>query len=144
MGYDAATLAQKFVWSATDAASGNNQGSIWQSGNGVASDSSGNVYVETANGAFDANSGGINYSDSVVKLTSNAAVLDYFTPLDQSLLSTNDIDLGSGGPIILPDSVASPATPSCWSPLANQGSCTYSIGPIWESSTHSATTICKK
>ena len=109
MGYDGATLAQKFVWSATDAASGNNQGSIWQSGNGVASDSSGNVYLETANGAFNANSGGINYSDSVVKLTSNAAVLDYFTPLDQSLLSTNDIDLGSGGPIILPDSVGSPA-----------------------------------
>jgi hypothetical protein len=111
MGYDAATLAQKLVWSSTDAASGNNQGAIWQSGNGVASDSSGDVYVETSNGTFDANSGGNNYSDSVVKLTSNATVLDYFMPLDQSLLSTNNIDLGSGGPILLPDSVGSLAHP---------------------------------
>jgi len=108
MGYDPATLSQKFVWSST---SPNNQGSIWQAGNGVASDSSGNIYVETANGAFDADTGGSNYSDSVVKLTSTGSVLDFFTPLNQSTLNANDVDLGSSGVIILPDSLGSTAHP---------------------------------
>jgi len=110
MGYDSTTLAQKFVWSTTDA-TGGNEGAIWQSGGGVVVDSSGNLYVETANGTFDADSGGTNYADSVVKLTANGTVLDYFTPFNQSLLATNDIDLGSAGPMLLPDSVASPAHP---------------------------------
>jgi hypothetical protein len=34
MGYDAATFTQRFVWSTTDATSGNHQGAIWQSGGG--------------------------------------------------------------------------------------------------------------
>ena len=111
MGYDSATLTQKFVWSSTDPLNGNNQGSIWQSGNGVAADSAGNVYVETANGTFDADIGGKNYSNSVVKLNSAGGVLDFFTPLDQSTLNANDIDLGSSGVIILPDSLGSAAHP---------------------------------
>jgi len=110
MGYDSATLSQKFVWSSTSPNS-NNRGSIWQSGNGVASDSSGNIYVEIADGAFDADKGGSNYSDSVVKLTRTGGVLDFFTPSDQSTLVVNDIDLGSSGVILLPDSLGSTAHP---------------------------------
>ncbi len=110
MGYDANTLAQKFVWSTTDPAT-NNEGAIWQSGGGLVVDSSGNLFVETGNGGFDADTGGVNYSDSVVKLTANGIVLDYFTPFNQSLLATNDIDLGSSGAILLPDSAGSPAHP---------------------------------
>ena len=79
MGYDPATLAQKFVWSSTDPTSGNNQGAIWQSGGGPAADSSGNIYLETANGDFNVDSGGVNYSDSVVGLTAGGSVIDYFT-----------------------------------------------------------------
>ncbi len=109
MGYDATTLTQKFVWSSTDATAGNNQGAIWQSGAGPAADSAGNIYLETANGEFDAASGGINYSDSVVKLNANGTVLDYFTPSDESALNVHDVDLGSAGPILLPDSVGSAA-----------------------------------
>lgn len=108
MGYDAATLTQKFVWSTTDP-SGNNQGAIWQSGAGPAADSSGNVYVETANGEFDAGSGGINYSDSVVKLSPAGAVLDFFTPYNESALNTGDVDLGSAGVVLLPDSLGTAA-----------------------------------
>jgi hypothetical protein len=111
MGYDAATLTQKFAWSSTDPASGNNQGAIWQSGAGPAADSSGNVYVETANGEFDAGSGGNNYSDSVVKLSATGSVLDYFTPFNESVLNTGDVDLGSTGPVLLPDSQGSAAHP---------------------------------
>jgi hypothetical protein len=104
MGYDAATLTQKFVWSSTDPTSGNNQGAIWQSGAGPAADDAGNVYVETANGEFDAGSGGINYSDSVVKLSASGTVLDFFTPFNESALNLGDVDLGSSGVILLPDS----------------------------------------
>ena len=111
MAYNASTLAQKFVWSSTDPTSGNNQGAIWQAGNGPSADSSGNVYVETANGAFDADTGGINYSDSVVKLSPLGSVLDYFTPFDQSTLNTNDVDLGSSGTIVLPDALGSASHP---------------------------------
>jgi hypothetical protein len=109
MGYDAATLTQSFVWSTTDATSGNHQGAIWQSGGGPSADASGNIFVETANGAFDADSGGINYSDSVVKLNASGSVLDYFTPFNESLLNSGDVDLGSSSVVLLPDSVGTPA-----------------------------------
>jgi hypothetical protein len=111
MGYSASTLAQQFVWSTTDPTSGNNQGAIWMYGNGPAVDSSGNVYVETANGVFDVDSGGHNYSDSVVKLSSSGAVLDYFAPFNQSMLAADDVDLGSSGPIVLPDSLGESGHP---------------------------------
>jgi len=111
MGYDAATLTQKFAWSSTDPTSGNNQGAIWQSGGGPSADATGNVYVETANGDFNVNSGGTNYSDSVVKLSAAGAPLDYFTPFNESALSMDDVDLGSSAVILLPDSVGSAAHP---------------------------------
>ncbi len=111
MGYNASTLTQEFVWFSTDPTIGNNQGAIWQSGGGPAADAAGNIYLETANGAFDANSGGVNYSDSVVKLSSGGAVIDYFTPANESVLSMDDVDLGSSPAMILPDSVGSSAHP---------------------------------
>jgi hypothetical protein len=110
-GYDPATLAQKFAWSTTDATSGNNEGAIWSSGCGPAVDANGNIYIETGNGDFNANTGGKNYSDSAVKLSPAGSVLDYFTPFNQSTFSANDVDLGSGGVVILPDSVGSLAHP---------------------------------
>ena len=108
MAYNAATLAQQWVWSSTDPTNGNNEGAIWGSGNGPAVDASGNIYVETGNGVFD---GVTNFSDSVVKLSPAGTVLDYFTPFDQAVMQENDIDLGSSGPIILPDAVGSSAHP---------------------------------
>jgi len=109
MAYNAATLAQQWVWHSTDPTGGSsNQGAIWGSGNGPALDASGNIYVETANGVFD---GVNNFSDSVVKLSPAGARLDFFTPLDQAVMQQNDLDLGSGGPIILPDAVGSAAHP---------------------------------
>ena len=111
MGYNATTLAQQFVWSTTDPTSGNNEGAIWQCGGGPAVDDAGNVYLETANGNFDADSGGINYSDSVMKLSSSGVVLDYFTPSNESILALDDVDLGSSPAMVLPNSVGSGAHP---------------------------------
>src|SRR5277367_5615032 len=107
MGYSTSTLVQTFVWASTDLSS-NTEGAIWGAGAGPAVDSSGNVWVETANGDFD---GSINYGDSVVKLSSTGALLDFFTPSYQDTLRANDVDLGSGGVLILPDSVGSTSHP---------------------------------
>ena len=109
MAYSASTLGQQWVWHSTDPTNGNNfNGALWGSGNGPALDASGNIYVETANGLFDGTS---NFSDSVVKLSPAGTQLDYFTPFDQAVMQSNDIDLGSSGPIILPDTVGSAAHP---------------------------------
>ncbi|HKW67329.1 MAG TPA: hypothetical protein VJP04_08585 [Terriglobales bacterium] len=100
MAYDATTLQQKAVFNTSPSSS---EGSIWQGGQGPVADNAGNIYVATGNGPFDINTGGSAYGDSILKLNaSSLSVLDYFTPDDQSSLSSNDADLGSGGPILLP------------------------------------------
>ena len=110
MGYDPATLAQKFAKSLTNAVVGSccNRGGIWGGGAGPAADASGNIYVSTGNGQYD---GSTNFSDSTVKLNATGSIVDWFTPFDQSVFNANDIDLGSGGVTVLPDSVASTTHP---------------------------------
>jgi hypothetical protein len=108
MGYDKTGLNQTFVWVST-ALSSNTQGAIWSAGTGPALDSSGNVWVETANGSFDGTS---NFGDSVVKLSSSGSLLDFFTPYYQDTLRANHVDLGSAGVLILPPSVGSAAHPN--------------------------------
>jgi hypothetical protein len=87
---------------------------IWQSGDGPAADTAGNIYVATGNGAFDLNTGGRDAGNTVLKLAlqSGALVrLDYFTPFNQADLTANDLDLGAGGPI-LPPTQSGAAAPS--------------------------------
>ena len=82
------------------------QGAIWMAGGGPAADSDGTIFLASANGTFDANNGGFDYGDSLLRLnpaSSGLTVLDYFTPYNQQELSSGDIDLGSGGVILLPD-----------------------------------------
>ena len=100
LGYNAATLQQVMAYNSTPNGSG---GGIWQSGDGLAADSTGNIYFVTGNGDFNANSGGRSYGDSFVKLSPGGAVLDYFTPHDQANMAGSDLDLGSGGTLLLPD-----------------------------------------
>jgi hypothetical protein len=99
MGYNATTLAQTAIFNTTPNSS---MAGVWQSGNGLAADASGDIYAATGNGPFDANTGGIDYGDTLLKLNADLSVLDYFTPLDQACRSTSDLDLGSGGPLLLP------------------------------------------
>jgi hypothetical protein len=87
---------------------------IWQSGDGPAADPAGNIYVVTGNGAFDLNIGGRDAGNAVLKLAlQNGAlvVLDYFTPSNTAQLTADDLDLGSGGPI-LPSTQTGAAAPS--------------------------------
>ncbi|MDB6109272.1 MAG: hypothetical protein JWR69_1022, partial [Pedosphaera sp.] len=89
------------------------EGAIWMGGNGLCADGGGNLYFETGNGSFSANTGGGDYGDCFVKLssTNGLAVADYFSPWNQASMDVTDADLGSGGPLLLPDSVGSAAHP---------------------------------
>jgi hypothetical protein len=99
MAYDAATLNQLAVFNATPNAV---RGGVWQSGNGLAADDLGNIYAATGDGLFDADTGGPDYGDSLLQLSANLTVLDYFAPMDQACRLQQDLDLASGGPILLP------------------------------------------
>ncbi len=111
IGYDAATLQQSAVFSDTpnwDA------GAFWQAGAAPAADSSGNIYIVSANGTFDANMGGADLGESVLKLSTGKGLLtaaDYFTPYNAGALSDQDLDLGSSGALLLPDSAGSAIHP---------------------------------
>ena len=98
--YDAETLSQAAIFNPTP---DGYSGAIWQSGAGPAADASGNIYIMTGNGDFNVDTGGRDYGDSFVKLTPQLSVEDYFTPFNQAWMDENDVDLGSGGPVLLPD-----------------------------------------
>src|SRR6266850_160068 len=118
IGFSASTLAQvtNAVFNSTPNHVGTlsySRGGIWMGGGAPAVDASGNLYFITGNGTFDANTtGGSNYGDSVVKLSTagGLSVADYFTPLDQASLDANDTDFGSGAATILVDQPAGPVT----------------------------------
>ena len=80
-------------------------GSFWQGGAAPAADNDGNIYVSSANGTFDANMGGSDLADSIIKLSMSKtlSVTDYFAPYDAGLLDEDNLDLGSSGVLLLPD-----------------------------------------
>ncbi len=98
--YDAATLTQLAIYNTSP-----NQtrgSSVWQAGAGIAADATGNVFFISANGTFDVNNGGSDYGDTFLKLDPTTLdVTDYFTPYDQANMAANDLDLGSGGAVVV-------------------------------------------
>jgi uncharacterized protein (TIGR03437 family) len=110
IAYDAKDLHQVAVFNSSPNAW---QGSFWMGGAAPAADSGGNIYVVSANGLFDADTSGVDFGDSVLKLSSSAGLTlaDYFTPFNQLYLNRMDMDLGSGGAILLPDSAGSGTHP---------------------------------
>jgi hypothetical protein len=98
--YNGSTLQQVNVFNDTPDGA---EAGIWQGGGGLASDSDGNIYFISGNGDFDLNTGGQSAGDTFVKLSPDLQILDYFTPFNQQCLAATDADLGSGGPLLLPD-----------------------------------------
>src|SRR5580658_1335070 len=99
MSYSEASLAQTQVINLTPNGS---QGAIWNAG-GVLADSNGSLYALLGNGTFDTNQ---DYGNAAVRLTSNGSTLtvaDYFTPTNSVSESAQDLDFGSGSPVIIPD-----------------------------------------
>jgi IPT/TIG domain-containing protein len=103
LGYDATNLTPSGVFNVTP---NGFEGGIWSGGGGIGADAAGNLYVQTGNGTFDANQGGQDYGDGIVKLQLSPAGLnpvDYFTPFDQGILQSQDLDISSGNAVLLPD-----------------------------------------
>jgi hypothetical protein len=117
LAYSEQTLQQTSVLNLTPNCSsgsrfGEAEGSIWMSGAGLAGDASGNIYFLDANGGFDAtlDANGFpnlgDYGNAFMKVASvngKLAVADYFTSSNIVAESDYDLDLGSGGVLLLPD-----------------------------------------
>ena len=91
---------------------------VWMSGSGPSVDTAGNVYLLTANGPFETTlnggfpSGG-DYGNSFLKIATSGGTLsvaDYFTMWNVTAETTQDLDLGSGGQLLLPDLTDSTGT----------------------------------
>jgi hypothetical protein len=113
LAYDATTLKRLADFNTTPGAT---LGGIWGSGGGISADASGNVFAVTGDATF--NPAKNQYGETVLKLnlsfntqTSSYQfnVLDYFTPNDYVCRTTgsNDVDLGSGGAMVLPAQLGS-------------------------------------
>jgi outer membrane protein assembly factor BamB len=72
-------------------------GGIWGP-SGIAVDSSGYLFVATGNSD---SSSVFDFGDSVIKLSPELKLVDYFAPSDWAELNVGDRDLGSTGPILL-------------------------------------------
>jgi fibronectin type 3 domain-containing protein len=138
LGYNSQTLQLTAVFNTTP---NGGLGGIWQSGGRITADAQGFLYFMTGNGTFDStlNSNGLpssaDYGDSFVKLgvdlsssSSNPnpngwglKVMDYFTPFNQQGLNDGDVDLGSGGPGLLPVSVGSTVHPHLLVGMGKEG-----------------------
>jgi hypothetical protein len=126
IGFNAQTLQPVKVFNTSPNSGGNG---MWQSGGAVSADAQGNLYFALGNGfagpqgqdAFNPDLG--NWSESVLKLstTGQLTVADYFTPNEWRMLDARDADLGSGGVMLLPDSVGSTAHPHLMVELGKSG-----------------------
>ena len=115
MAFDPSTLQQIAVFNPTtqaqsiDSASGPSDygggGAFWQGGAAPAVDGDGNIYLNAADGSFNADQGGNNYGDSLLKLKlsgNSFQVVDSFTPSNAACIDLHDLELGSGGVALLP------------------------------------------
>jgi hypothetical protein len=75
-------------------------GGIWEPA-GPTLDAQGNLYVSVGNGA--ATGGSWDHTDSVLKLSPDLQVEDAFAPQSWPQDNANDLDLGSLGPVSLPN-----------------------------------------
>jgi hypothetical protein len=111
IGYDQYSLTQSLVYNFTPDGEG---GSIWGGGAGPALDPQGHLFFQLANGTFDGNldvqgfpvKG--DFGNAFVNLSVEGRVpkvLDYWTMHNSEMESDADVDLGSGGVMLLPDVV---------------------------------------
>ncbi len=109
MGYSESSQQQVSVFNFTP---NGLYGSVWMSGAGPAADALGNIYLLAANGTLDAmlDANGFpvagDYGNGFLKLATagdTLRVADYFEMYNTAAESSLDLDLGSGGALLLPD-----------------------------------------
>ena len=102
MGYDASSLQQKYVYNATP--NGGLAG-IWMSGQPPSVDDQGNLLITTGNGTTGQNGNPndtVNRGSSLIKLSPELQVIDFFTPSNYDYLNEADRDYGINGALIIP------------------------------------------
>jgi PA14 domain/Secretion system C-terminal sorting domain len=102
LGFDAVTLNLQYTYNATP--NGWAAG-IWMAGQGISVGDDGNLYASTGNGTTDPDnnnfSGG--RSESLIKLSPQLKLLDWFTPSNYAYLDQQDLDYGSDGVLMIPN-----------------------------------------
>jgi hypothetical protein len=106
MAYDTTTMTQTSVLNVTP---NGNEGGIWGSGAGPAADANGNIFLLDGNGYFDPtlDSFGFpsdgDYGNAFLRLTATGGlkVADYFEMFNQVGENGQDLDLGSGGTVLV-------------------------------------------
>lgn len=118
VGVGIATATVTAMW-ATESGASNSGAGIWQSGGGLVSDGPGRIFAVTGNGISPPAGPGTTppatLAQSVVRLQVQAdkslRAADFFSPTNAPTLDLNDTDLGSGGPVALPDSFGTAGHP---------------------------------
>jgi len=109
--YGAAGFTQAAVFNAAPDAQ---DAGIWMSGGAPAADSAGNLYLVTGNGTFDAANATVpntDYGDSLLQLTADLGLSQYFTPSEATTDPGGDKDFGAGGAAVLADLAAGSPVP---------------------------------
>ena len=116
LGYNSQTLQLEKTFITTPNVNGGEAG-IWQSGAGPAMDSLNNLFFMTGNGTWDTNG---DWGESALKISPSTSsgtqvsipssqTQNWWTSIDWQLFNdnpvtnTNDLDLGAGGLLLLPD-----------------------------------------
>ena len=101
LAYNEKTLDQVAAFSTTTDPADSYIAGVWMAGFGLASDVNGSVYFSVGNGPINADEGGHNFGESVLKLSPTLGVQDFFAPHNARVLK--DKEIGSGGVMLLPD-----------------------------------------
>lgn len=118
IGFDASTGRRTAMW-ASETGSSTAGAGIWHSGGGLVSDGPGRIILATGNGVSPAKGPGSptpkNLAESVVRLQvqpdRTLEAVDFFSPVNNTNLDTDDTDLGSGAPMAVPDGYGTAAHP---------------------------------
>jgi len=88
-------------------------GGVWMAGAAPAADAAGDLYIVTGNAGFDASAAdppNDDYGDSLLKLSGDLKVMQYFTPSNQRFNDVQNNDFGSGGVVLADIPGASPVS----------------------------------
>lgn len=105
------------------------EGGIWQSGGGLVSDGSGQIIVTTGNGDIAPASAGNVPPSALGEAVARLAVqpngtlkaTDYFSPINGATLNQTDGDLGSGGPMAIPNGFGTASHPHLLAQVGKDG-----------------------